>query len=130
MDKDLSYSGLVVKSLRVLYVVLGFLPSVWLVSFLAVIAVASLKLGGIPHNMVSPTPSALGLQSYAYMSAMVGAMSLIAMFAWPVISLVVLLTPWRTMVLTKRPFIFFVIGVAGYLFFGLQMPGVLVWVTG
>ncbi len=130
MDKDVSYSGLLVKSLKVLYAVFGYLPAVWLLSFFALMSVAMVKLGVIPHHMQSPDPASLGMDSYAYMTAMLGVMALLSMIAWPLLSLVILLSPFKKEVLTAPPLICFLIGTAGYLFLEFQLPTVLTWVTG
>jgi hypothetical protein len=129
MDKDISYSGMLVKALKVLYVVLGFLPAVWLLSFVAVIGAATFRLGNIPHYMQSPSPASLGLEAYAYMTAMTGAMALISMFVWPVLSAIVFFSPLRNAVLTSRPLILFSAGTAGYLLLEWQASNVLTWIT-
>jgi hypothetical protein len=129
MDKDISYSELLVKSLKVLYIVLGFLPSVWLVSFLAVISIASLKLGTIPHYLQNPDPASIGLAPYAYMTLMIGVMALLAFFVWPVLTLILFLLPYRKEIITSRPFVMFVVGTAGYWIFKLWLTEVFLWVA-
>lgn len=129
MDKDVSYSGLLLKSLKVLYVVFGFLPAVWLVAFLAVVSVATVKLGGVPHYGQSPVPASLGLESYTYMTMMIGVMALLSVVVWPVLTLITFLLPYRNEVITRRPFILFVIGAAGYWIFKWWLPEVFMWVA-
>lgn len=129
MGKDVSYSGLLLKSMKVLYVVLGFLPAVWLVAFLAVVAAASFKLGGLPHYVQSPGPASLGLDSYTYMTMMIGVMALLSVIVWPVLTLILFLLPYRNEVITRRPFILFVMGAAGYWILKLWLPDVFMWVA-
>ncbi len=129
MDKDISYSGLLVKSLKVLYIVLGYLPTVWLISFLAVISFATLKLGTIPSFMHSPDPARIGMESYTYMTLMIGVMALLAVIVWPVLTLVVYFLPYRDVVITRRPFSFFVLGAAGYWVFRLWFTDVFLWIA-
>jgi hypothetical protein len=129
MDKDISYSGLLAKSLKVLYVVLGFLPSVWLVSFLAVISAATFQLGAIPHYMQSPNPASIGLASYAYMTLMVGVMALLAVIVWPVLTLIVFFLPYRDEIISKRPIVTFLVGAMGYWLFKLWLTDTFLWIT-
>ncbi|HWA35373.1 MAG TPA: hypothetical protein VG737_14635 [Cyclobacteriaceae bacterium] len=129
MDKDISYSGLLVKSLKVLYVVLGYLPMAWLVSFLAVISVAAFKLGNVPLYMQSPDPAKLGLESYSYMTLMIGVMALLAVIVWPVLTLIVFFLPYRDAVITRRPFYLFVAGAAGYWIFRLWFTNIFLWIA-
>jgi hypothetical protein len=129
MDKDFSYSGLLVKALKVLYVVFGFLPSVWLVSFLAVISAATFKLGRIPLYTESPDPARLGLESFAYMTLMIGVMALLAVVVWPVLTLIVYFLPYRDAIITRKPFVLFLVGAAGYWILRLWFPNVFLWVA-
>ncbi len=128
MDKDVSYSGLLLKSLKVLYVVLGFLPAFWLTAFMAVVSLGFFKLGTFPSYSQTSGPVELGLQSYAMMTLTLGAMSLIAMIAWPVLVLAVYFSKYKSAVLIRNPFIAFAAGLAGYLLLRFAFADLFDWV--
>jgi hypothetical protein len=116
------------KYVKTIYTILGVIPFLWLVSFVTILCVGTIRLGYIPKYGNRIDPDALNINFLSLVQAILAILAYIAFFLWIVITSL-LVSYFRKKITPNRVSIYlFLIGVISFFILKYIFTEYFLWV--
>lgn len=116
------------KSFRAIHTVLGIIPFLWLISFLLVLMIGTIKLGYIPEYGDHIDPYALNLHLLSLIHFWLYVLSIFAFFLWLAGTAVIMVFFGKKGYLNILSTALFITGTAGFFIFKYGFREYFAWV--
>lgn len=113
--------------LKKLYVILGFIPMLWDVNMVIIFAMAKKQLRHIPVHNTDPAPSMLSLSIFGHIDYILLFPTILSIAIFPFMLLYIVAHRKYIKGISFLPVIFFLIGVAIFLYLRFSYPAQFKW---
>jgi hypothetical protein len=117
------------KFIKLLHIILGIIPFLWLISFLVILTIGTIHFGYIPKAGNPVDPYALGLDSINRFEVGLVLLSFIAFFLYIPLTILLYILSKQKANPNNLSLILFTIGVGGFLIFRYIFTDVFLWVA-